>query len=276
MDSGNEDHRRRVHAALQRALSNVSLPSEDYASIRTWVNEELPQLQAAGYTSYMVFGSYRRNYHRSLRIAQYELDKATTATAVVLGDTPQLGLTIGQGRPDPLEFELKFYLLTELADLNVAIYEKDSGGEAVELGLLRHEHCFAQTVVLPRDYYGVGRTDIESKEDVLEVARHIAFADDLDDCQKKMELRGLTATARDSGIPITEHELTEFLEEELAARDADEPSYSWVHLALFRRFDAADRCRTWHSESELREAVRNVALESPNQWELEIDSEKFT
>lgn len=273
MASGDDAHRRRVHAALQRVLTGVTLPSEDYASIRTWVNEELPQLQAAGYTSYVVFGSYRRDYHRSLRIAQYELAKATTATAVVLGDTPPIGLTVDRGRTDPLEFELKFHLLTEFADLNFAIYEKDSGGEAVELGLLRHEHCFAQTVVFPRDYYGVGRTDFDTKEEVLEVARHIAFADDLDDKQKKPELRGLIATARDEGIQITEHELTALLDDELADRDADEPSYSWVHLALFRRFEVPNRCYTWHSESELRDVVASVALDSPKRWDLETDSE---
>jgi len=274
MGIGNDDHRRRVHAALQRVLSGITLPSEDYTDLRTWVNEELPQLQAAGYTSYVVFGSYRRNYHRSLRIAQYELAKPTTATAVVLGDTPPLGLTIGQGRTDPLEFELKFHLLTEFADLNVAIYEKDSGGEAVELGLLRQDHCFSQTVVLPRDYYGVGWKDFDGKETVLEVARHIAFADDLDDSQKKAELRGLIATAQESGIQVTEHELTEFLDEGLASRNGSDPSYSWVHLALFRRFEEADRCRTWHSEADLREVVTKVALDSPNRWELDIDEEE--
>lgn len=271
MRSGEADHRRRVHAALQRALSGITLPNEDYAAIRTWVNKELPQLHAAGYTSYVVFGSYRRNYHHSLRIAQYELAKATTATAVVLGDTPPLGFTIGQSRADPLEFELKFHLLTEFADLNVAIYEKESGGEAVELGLLRHNHCFAQTVVLPRDYYGVGQSTFDTKDEVLEIARHIAFADDLNDSQKKTELRGLLATARDDGIQISEHELTAFLEKELAERDADAPSYSWVHLAVFRRFEEANRCRTWHTESDLREAITRIALDSPKRWNLEID-----
>ncbi|WP_138005700.1 hypothetical protein [Halalkalirubrum salinum] len=259
--------------ALQRAFSGITLPSEDYAAIRTWVNKELPQLQAAGYTSYVVFGSYRRDYHRSLRIAQYELAKATTAMAVVLGDTPPLGLTIGEGRTDPLEFELKFHLLTEFADLNVAIYEKDSGGEAVELGLLRQDHCFAQTVVLPREYYGVGRSTFDTKDEVLAIARHIAFAADLNDRQKKGELHGLLATAQDDDIQITEHELTEFLDKELANRDTDEPAYSWVHLALFRRFEEANRCRTWHSESDLREAVTQITLDSPKRWQLGIDIE---
>lgn len=273
MGSGEDNHRRRVHAALQRALSGTTLPTEDYGAIRTWVNEELPQLQSAGYTSYVVFGSYRRNYHRSLRIAQYELAKATTATAVVLGDTPPLGLTIGHDRTrtDPLEFELKFHLLTEFADLNVAIYEKDSGGEAVELGLLRHEHCFAQTVVLPRDYYGVGQRTFDTKNEVLEIARHIAFADDLDESQKKTELRGLLATARNNDIEITEHELTEFLDEELTERNVNKPSYSWVHLALFRRFEEANRCRTWHSEAELRDVVERIALDSPTRWNVRLN-----
>lgn len=268
MSAGDDDRRRRVHAALRRTLSGITLPSEDYTAVRTWVSEELPQLQAAGYVSYVVFGSYRRTYRRSLRIAQYELAKPTTATAVVLGDTPPLGLTIGPERADPLEFELKFHLLTEFADRNVAIYEKDSGGEAVELGLLRGDHCFTRTVVLPRDYYGIGRRGFNTKGDVLEVARHIAFAADLDDSRKKAELRGLVATARDDGIALTEHELTEFLDEELASRDADEPSYSWVHLAVFRRFEEANRCHTWHTDGDLREVTERVARDLPNRREL--------
>ncbi|WP_226004936.1 hypothetical protein [Natrinema salinisoli] len=271
MPTRDDEHRQRVHAALQRALSGVTLPSEDYTTLRNWINEELPQLQAAGYTSYIVFGSYRGKYHTSLRIAQYELAKPTTANAIVLGDTPPLGLTIGQGRTDPLEFELKFHLLTEFGDTNVAIYEKESGGEAVELGLLGHERCFTQTVVLPRDYYGSGHGTVDTKNEVLQIGRQIAFADDLDGSQKKAELRGLIATAQRGGIRITEHELTEYLEEALSERPADSPSYSWVHLALFRRFEEANRCLTWHSESDLREAVRELALESPTQWDLEIE-----
>jgi hypothetical protein len=128
----------------------------------------------------------------------------------------------------------------------------------------------------PRDYYGISRKNFDEKEEVLEVARHIAFADDLDDSQKKTELRGLIVTARDSGIEITEHELTAFLDTELANRTADDPSYSWVHLALFRRFEEANRCCTWHTEADLREAVAGVALDSPERWEVEIDSENET
>jgi hypothetical protein len=275
MTNRDETHHRQVHTALQRALTGTTLPSEDYTSIRTWINTELPQLQAAGYTSYIIFGSYRGNYHRSLRIAQYELAKATTATAVVLGDTPSLGLTISHGRTDPVEFEIKFHLLTEFADRNVGVYEKDSGGEAVELGLLRHDHCFAQTVVLPRDYYGLGDYTFETKQKVLEIARHIAFADDLDDTERKAELRGLLTTARQDGIELTEHALTEFLEEKIAARDADDPSYSWVHLALFRQFENANQCHTWHTESDLRETANSMTLDTPTQWNVDTESEMF-
>lgn len=266
------DHYRRVHIALYRALEGITFPSEDYTTLRTWVNEELPQLQAAGYTSYMVFGSYRGTYHRSLRIAQYELAKPATVTAVVLGDTPELGLTIGTGRTDPLEFTLKFHLLTEFADQNVGLYEKDSGGEAVELGLLDQEPCFSKTIVLPRDYYGRGPEPLDSESDVREIARHIAFADDLNEEAKKTELRGLLQTARDNGVDITEHELTEFLEEELATRSTDSPAYSWVHLALFRRFEEADRCRTWHTEEDLRRVVGTIRAENAPRWDFSFDS----
>lgn len=265
------DRYRRVHAALKRALDGITFPSEDYATLRTWVNEELPQLQAAGYTSYMIFGSYRGSYHKSLRIAQYELAKPATVTAVVLGDTPELGLTLADGRTDPLEFTLKFHLLTEFADQNVGIYEKESGGEAVELGLLNQEPCFSKTLVLPRDYYGISREPIESEADVREIARHIAFADDLDGDTKKAELRGLLQTARNNGVDITEHQLAEFLDEELANRNQEDPAYSWVHLALFRRFEEADRCHTWHTEDDLRTIVGAIRAENAPRWDVTFD-----
>ena len=269
------DHYRRVHAALDRALDGITFPSEDYTALRTWVNEELPQLQAAGYTSYVVFGSYRGTYHESLRIAQYELAKPATATAVVLGDAPELGLRLGDGRTDPLEFTLKFHLLTEFADRNVGIYEKESGGEAVELGLLTREPCFSKTFVLPRDYYGVGRESIESEADVREVARHIAFADDIGGDTKKAELRGLLQTARDNGVEITEHELTAFLDDELGGRHRDDPAYSWVHLATFRHFEAADRCRTWHTEDDLRAVVARIRTDNAPRWDVPFDPTVF-
>lgn len=265
------DHYKRVHAALERALGGITFPSEDYTTLRTWVNEELPQLQAAGYTSYMAFGSYRGTYHESLRITQYELAKPATVTAVVLGDTPELGLTLGNGRTDPLEFTVKFHMLTEFADRNVGLYEKESGGEAVELALLDQEPCFSKTTVLPRDYYGLGAEHIESKSDVREIARHIAFADDLDADAKKAELRGLMQTARDDGVDVTEHELTEFLDGELTNRDTDDPAYSWVHLAMFRHFEEANRCRTWHSEDDLRTVVETIRAENAPGWDVALD-----
>jgi len=81
----------------------------------------------------------------------------------------------------------------------------------------------------------------------------------------------LITTARDDGIELTEHELTAFLDEELADRDKNEPSYSWVHLALFRQFEAANRCRTWHSRSDLRSAVSSVSLDTPERWNVDLD-----
>lgn len=265
------DHYTRVHAALDRALHGITFPSKDYTTLRTWVNEELPQLQAAGYTSYMVFGSYRSTYHKSLRIAQYELAKPATATAIVLGDTPELGLTLKNGRTDPLEFTLKFHLLTEFTDQNVGIYEKDSGGEAVELALLNQEPCFTKTTVLSRDYYGIGTATIESKTDVKEIARRIAFADDLDGDVKKTELRGLLHTARDNGIDITEHELTGFLDEELSTRSMDDPAYSWVHFAMFRHFEEAGRCQSWHTEDDLRTVIGTIRNENAPRWDVTLD-----
>ncbi|MDZ7731169.1 MAG: hypothetical protein U5K37_09955 [Natrialbaceae archaeon] len=252
----------RVHAALQRSLSGLSLPPDDYSVIRSWINEEVPHLLAAGQTCSLLFGSYRRGYHRSVRVVQYELGKETTATAIVLGDTPTLELSLGSHRTDPLEFELRFHLLSEFADRNVAIYEKDSGGETVELGLLRQEPCFSQTVVLPRDYYGVGPGSFESREELLTIASHIAMAADLEESQKRRELRGLLATAREEGIDLTEHELTEFLEAELTDRAEDAPAYSWVHLALFRHFEEAGRCLAWHSEADLRSIARELRASS--------------
>lgn len=215
-----------------------------------------------------VGGGQRGRYHESLRLAQYELSKPVSVTAVVLGDTPELGLTVAEIGPDPLAFLVKFHLLTAFADRSVGIYEKDSGGEAVELGLLTGESCFEQTTLLPRDYYGRESDDIQDRADVFSVARHVAFAADLDEDEKKTELRGLLQTARSRGIDVSEHELTEFLEEELAERDGDTPAYSWVHLSVFRQFEASGRCETWHTEDDLRAAVTRIRAESAPQWDL--------
>ena len=256
----NESERRgRVHAALDRALAAVTLSREDFGHIRTWINRELPQLQAAGYTTHLVFGSYRRGYHRSIRLVQYEINKPASTTAILLGDTPPLGLTISSGRQDPLEFEIVFHLLTAFADHVIGVYEKDSGGEAVELGLLRQGQCFPRTAVLPRAYYGVGRGTFDSREEVLRVARHVAFAADLPDERKIDELRGVIATAREAGIDITEHEMTVALEEARAEREEDTPAYSWVHLAVFRQFEEAGRCYPWFSKEQLREHAQQIA-----------------
>jgi len=181
----------------------------------------------------------------------------------------------------PLEFEIKFFLLTEFADKNVGVYEKDSGGEGPELGLLRQAYCFNKTAILPRDYYGLGYEDVgarngEEKVDrIKEIARHIAFADDLDDEQTMLELRGLIATAQNDGIDITEHELTEFLDDEIANRNTNDPEYSWVHLALFRRFEEAGQCHSWFDEQELRDTVNYVSLGSTVQWDYIIDTDEL-
>jgi|AntDeeMinimDraft_4_1070355.scaffolds.fasta_scaffold04290_3 hypothetical protein len=275
------EHKKRVYNAVRRALLNTTLSSEDYRAIQMWVNKELPQLESPGVTSYVVFGSYRGQYQISLRTAQYELAKESQAKAIVLGDTPEIGLTIGHGRTDPLEFEIKFFLLTEFADKNVGVYEKDSGGEGPELGLLRQAYCFNKTAILPRDYYGLGYEDVgarngEEKVDrIKEIARHIAFADDLDDEQTMLELRGLIATAQNDGIDITEHELTEFLDDEIANRNTNDPEYSWVHLALFRRFEEAGQCHSWFDEQELRDTVNYVSLGSTVQWDYIIDTDEL-
>lgn len=111
---------------------------------------------------------------------------------------------------------------------------------------------------------------------MFDVARQIAFASGLSDERKKAELRGLLSAAEADGVEVSESELVEVLRPELDANGGESPSYSWVHLSLFRLCEIHDRCLPWHTESELRKHIKETVLDPPLDWfrgSDEVDSE---
>lgn len=269
-DSSRRDRWRQVHAGLSRALRDATLTVDDRTAIAGFVNEELPQFQQSGITSYLVLGSYRGEYESRLRAMQYELSKPSDATAVLIGDAPEIDLGDSVSAADPLGFLLKFHLLGEFADYLVGVYEKESGGESPELGLLTNQPYFEKGYLFPRDYPGLLGDTLTTESDVVTTAVAVRFADDIDDETKLEELRGLLAEAQANGIDIIESDLVEALAEREREGMAKPARYSWVHLSLFRLYELHDRCVSWHTETELRERASAVPGPARPTWEVPL------
>src|SRR5699024_4465726 len=137
--------------------------------------------------------SYRDPYLRRLRIVQHELNRRVGAYPFVLGDLEEISA-------DRLPtFEVMFALLATYTDYIVGIYEKDSGGEAPELGEIDDVPYFEKSHVFPRDYTWFGESNLDSRTQVLDAALTIQFNDDLDQTEKHEELAALVRRAQDAG-----------------------------------------------------------------------------
>jgi hypothetical protein len=266
-DSARKDRWHRIHAAFNRALKDATLPVDDRTTIAGFVNDEIPQFQQNGVTTYLVFGSYRGTYEPRLRALQYELSKPSDAAAVLIGDAPDIDLDISSPTADPLGFLIKFHLLGEFADYLVGVYEKESGGESPELGLLHNRPYFEKGYMFPRDYQSLLSDGLETPSDVITTATQIRFANDIDNDTKLQKLRALLSEAGTNGIEISETELVEAMEERERDGMEDTAQYSWVHLSLFRLYELHSRCFSWHTESELRERARVVPGPARPAWE---------
>jgi len=238
------------------------------------MNEELPRFEQAD-SSYMILGSYRGAYGRRLREFANCLNMPTNAESIVLGDTIDLDTTVVP------EFDIKINLLGEAADYIAGVYEKESGGESPELGVVRALFV-NKTVVFPRDYAGLTREGLEKRGDVIQAALAVYYADfdHIDSEQriterKKAEIASLLTAAREEGIEITERELTDIIKERQS--DINEPpaEYSWVHLSFFKRFEAMDQCYPWATMAELRGLAGEMPGPERPRWETEFDVETF-
>jgi len=264
-----------IYRAVNRIFEGISSPPQgDYHEVVRYMNEELPRFEQAD-SSYLVLGSYRDAYGRRLREFANCLNMPTNAESIVLGDTIDLDTAVIP------EFDIKINLLGEAADYIAGVYEKESGGESPELGVVRALFV-NKSFVFPRDYTGLTRDSLETREDVIQAALAVYYAD-LDHIEseqrvaerKKEEIASLLTAAHEEGIEITERELTDRIKER--QDDTDEPpaEYSWVHLSFFKRFEAMDQCHSWTTVAELRELADEMPGPERPLWETEFDVGMF-
>ena len=260
-----------IYRAVNRIFEGISAPPQrDYHEVVRYMNTELPRFEQAN-SSYLVLGSYRDAYGRRLREFANCLNMPTNAESVVLGDTLDLDTAVIP------EFDIKINLLGEAADYVAGVYEKESGGESPELGVVRA--LFAnKTFVFPRDYTGLTRDSLETREDIVQAALAIYYADcdKLESEQqvaekKKREIASLLTVAQEEDIEISERELTDDIKQRQS--DIDEPpaEYSWVHLSFYKRFEVMNQCYPWTTVAELRERADEMPGPERPQWETEFD-----
>lgn len=264
-----------IYLAVTRIFEGISSPPQrDYHEVVRYMNEELPRFEQAD-SSYLVLGSYRGAYGRRLREFANCLNMPTNAESIVLGDTLTLDTAVVP------EFDIKINLLGETADYIAGVYENESGGESPELGIVRALFV-NKTFVFPRDYTGLTRDRLETREDVIQAALTVYYADfdHLESEQrvsekKKEELASLLTVAQEEGIDISERELTDLIKDR--QRDIDEPpaEYSWVHLSFFKRFAVIDQCYPWTTMAELRDLADEIPGPARPRWETEFDIAMF-
>jgi len=263
-----------IYRAVSRIFEGIEAPQGDWHEVVRYMNEELPRFEQAD-SSYLVLGSYRGEYGRRLREFANCVNMPTNAESIVLGDTLSLDTAVVP------EFDVKINLLGEFADAIAGVYEKESGGESPELGVCRALFV-RKTVVFPRDYTGLARDSLETREDVIQAALTIYYADfeNIDDEErvqetKKKELASLITVAQREGINITERELTDSIKERINSVDAEPATYSWVHLSFFRRWEAMGQCHPWTTLEELRELAGEMPGPERPRWETEFEIGDF-
>jgi uncharacterized protein YecT (DUF1311 family) len=250
----------KIMALVRDSLGDIELEPAEKRDIWSFVQRELPYLRSQR-TSYFILGSYRDPYLRRLRIVQHELTKRVGAYPFILGDLDEIS-----SNRLPM-FDVMFTLLAAYTDYIVGVYEKESGGEAPELGEIDDAPYFAKTHILPRDYTWSTESNIGSRTHVLDAALRIHFRDDLEEHEKQTELDALLTRAQEAGISITEQEIQDAIRER--EDDGTEPTtYSWVHTNKFRLFELHERCYPWTTETDLRTAVENLPSPTPRPiWE---------
>jgi len=254
-----------IMAVVHEAVGGLELDPGEKREIWRFTRRELPYLRSQR-TSYFILGSYRDPYIRRLRAIQNELAKQLGAYPFILGDLLELPT-------DRLNtFDIMFSLLATYSDYIVGVFEKDSGGEATELGEIDDPPYFDKSYVFPRDYTWMTDANFESTRHVIQAALEIAFTDDLSKDETHSKIESLVDRARDSGIDITTDGVWDVIDNRV--EDGEEPAtYSWVHLNKFRKFELHDRCFPWMTEPELRTAAAELPSPTPRpDWEADGES----
>ncbi len=249
-----------IMAVVHEAIGDLELNPAEKREIWRFAQRELPYLWSQR-TSYFILGSYRDPYLRRLRAVQNELTKQLGAYPFIMGDLLEL----------PTErlntFDIMFSLLATYSDYIVGVFEKESGGEAPELGEIDDQPFFDKSYVYPRDYVWVTDTNLESKRHIVQAALEMVFTDGLTEDEARSEIESLVASAQAAGVTIGEHEIWNVIDERTG--HGEEPAtYSWVHRNKFRKFELHDRCFPWATEEELRAAVAELPSPTPRpEWE---------
>lgn len=249
-----------IMTVVHEAVGGIELEPAEKREIWRFTQRELPYLWSQR-TSYFILGSYRDPYIRRLRAVQNELTKQLGAYPFIMGDLLELPT-------DRLNtFDIMFSLLATYSDYIVGVFEKESGGEAPELGEIDDPPYFAKSYVFPRDYAWVSDTNIESKQHVIQAALKIAFVDDLSEDEVQSKIDSLVDRAENSCLDIDEQEVWGVIDDR-ADEGVEPTTYSWVHLNKFRKFELHDKCLPWTTEDELRTAVAELPSPTPRpEWE---------
>lgn len=249
-----------IMTLVHEAVGGLELEPAEKRDIWRFVQRELPYLWSQR-TSYFILGSYRDPYIRRLRAVQNELTKQLGSYPFIMGDLLELPT-------DRLNtFDIMFSLLATYADYIVGVFEKESGGEAPELGEIDDTPYFEKSYVFPRDYTWVSETHLASKHHVVQAAVEIALTDELTDDETQTEIASLVERARRTGIDVTEHEVWDVIDKR-ESEGNELATYSWVHLNKFRKFELHARCFSWTTEEELRIAVSELPSPTPRPaWE---------
>jgi hypothetical protein len=254
-----------IMTVVHEAIGGIELEPGEKREIWRFTQRELPYLLSQR-TSYFILGSYRDPYIRRLRAVQNELTKQLGAYPFIMGDLLEL----------PTErlntFDIMFSLLATYSDYIIGVFEKESGGEAPELGEIDDSPYFDKSYVFPRDYAWVTDENHESKHHVVQAALEIAFTDDLSEDEVRSKIDSLVDRARDNGIDIDEQEILDVIDDR-ADEGAEPATYSWVHLNKYRKFELHGRCFPWTTEEELRAAVDELPSPTPRP-EWEVDDER--
>ncbi|WP_277555848.1 hypothetical protein [Halobaculum limi] len=254
-----------IMTVVHKAVGGIDLEPAEKREIWRFTQRELPYLWSQR-TSYFILGSYRDPYLRRLRAVQNELTKQLGAYPFIMGDLLELPT-------DRLNtFDIMFSLLATYSDYIVGVFEKESGGEAPELGEIDDPPYFDKSYVFPRDYAWVTDENLDSKQHVIQAALEIAFADDLSEDRAQSKLDSLVDRARESGFDIDEQEVRDVIDERLNT-GVEPATYSWVHLNKFRKFELHNRCFPWTTEEELRTVVGVLPSPTPRpEWESSGES----
>ncbi|WP_218148978.1 hypothetical protein [Halogranum rubrum] len=138
-------------------------------------------------------------------------------------------------------FDIMLSLLAAYTDYIVGVLEKESGGEAPELGEIDDAPYFEKSYVFPRDYTWVSDTNLVSKQHVIQAAVEIAFTGELSGDETQTEITSLVKRAQVAEIDVSEQEVWDVVDERESEGNAP-ATYSWVHLNKFRKFELHGRC----------------------------------